>query len=130
MTEWVREINAWLGVASILGTCGLAVVMLYLRSIFATRPELLAEAQARREHQKAQGERLGALEQKVSLLDERYGAAPTQDDLRNLLLAIESVRGDVKGLGSKIDGVDNSVGRIGRNVDMLMQNELQGGARS
>lgn len=115
MTEWVRDLNAWAGAVSITGTALLAIAMLYLRSVFATKADLDTLAG-----------RTTSIEQDVELLDQKAQQAPTQADIQQLIVAMESVKGDVKALGADIKGFERSVTNIGRNVEMLVENELKG----
>lgn len=115
MPDWIRDLNAWAGAVSIAGTALLAIAMLYLRSVFATKADLDLLAG-----------RTTSIEQDVELLDQKAQQAPTQGDFQNLIVAMESVKGDVKALVANMNGVERSVTNIGRNVEMLVENELKG----
>lgn len=112
MMDLVRDLNAWGGVVSIFGTGALAIAMLYLRSVFATKAEV------------------AELVEKIAAVEKQAQHAPTYADFQKVIVAIESVKGDVKVLGSGLTGLERSVTNIGRNVEMLVENELKGARAS
>ena len=126
MIELGKELNAWAGLLSVVGIAMVSITMLYLRSVFAPRSDLELEVAARDEAAKKVVDRVEKLERAVDRLEQRAAAAPTQTDLQNIVIAIESFRGDVKAMASEVTGLDRAVGAIGRKVDMLVENEIQG----
>lgn len=126
MTEIVEGINAWLGIASAVATGGLAVAMLYLRSVFVTRGELQTESDVRASLEA----RTATLERDVQLLQQHADQSPSNGDFQKLMLAVESVKGDLRAVGSDLKGLERSMSGISRNVDMLVENELKGAQKS
>ena len=126
MIELVKELNAWAGLLSVLGIAIVSIAMLYLRSVFAPRSDLKVEIEARDEAALKLLGRVEKLELAVDRLEQRAAAAPTQTDLQNIVIAIESFRGDVKAMASEVTGLDRAVSQIGRKVDMLVENEIKG----
>ncbi|WPZ33212.1 DUF2730 family protein [Thalassobaculum sp. OXR-137] len=126
MIELVKELNAWAGLLSVVGIAMVSIAMLYLRSVFAPRSDLELEVAARDEAAKKVVDRVEKLERAVDRLEQRAATAPTQTDLQNIVISIESFRGDVKAMASEVTGLDRELRQIGRKVDMLVENEIKG----
>lgn len=126
MIELVKELNAWAGLLSVLGMAFVAVAMLYLRSVFAPRSDLDEERDEREEAARKLSSRVHDLERAVDRLELGAASAPTQTDLQQIVVAIESFRGDVKAMATEFTGLDRAVSQIGRKVDMLVENEIKG----
>ena len=126
MIELGKELNAWAGLLSVVGIAMVSIAMLYLRSVFAPRSDLELEVAARDEAAKKVVDRVEKLERAVDRLEQRAATAPTQTDLQNIVISIESFRGDVKAMASEVTGLDRELRQIGRKVDMLVENEIKG----
>ena len=89
----------WAMVWAMLTTVGL-VIMALLSKTYAKRDDVKA------------------LESRMTRSEERLDDMPTKTDIHNLSLEISDLRGEIKELAPRLDGVQ-------RLSDLLLENELQ-----
>jgi len=103
----------WLGVAwkafSILGlivSAIIAILLLKLKSEFATKSELAAIAKES-----------GETRSKVTVIETVLGQMPNKDSMHELALTIERLRGDLKAVAAQLDGMGGTLKRIDVTLD-------------
>lgn len=130
MIDLVKELDAWAGLLSFVCSILIAIGMLYLKTIFVTRPALEKEKDEREKAISKHGDRLTTIERTIGVLERNGADTPTQGDLQKFLVVVESIRGDVKAMAAEVSGLDRGVSQIGRKVDMLVENEIKGAQNS
>jgi hypothetical protein len=109
--QWLLAVNAVQGAATLM----LGVAMLYLRSIFAGRKDLL-ELEGRVQ---GHAERLNLGDGRFARLEDRIAALPTAEALSQLNVQIERLSGDMRMLGSQLHGMEQLHKVLERQVGVI-----------
>lgn len=129
IAEFASTANAWTVALTLLVgfvQCLVLWALWSLRKAFVT-PQACAEC---RKGCRAQvDERLGKQEANAGELHDKVAQAPTKDALASVDKADEALRGDIKALTATIQGLKEQQSRLERQVSLLMQHHLGGGAR-
>ncbi len=62
-----------------------------------------------------------------AVLKERVDALPAKDDVHGLGKSVEELRGDVKGLTARVDGLGQILARIEHPLNLLLEHQVKGG---
>lgn len=76
---------------------------------------------------RALDERLGAHDGRLASIETALRHLPTADQMNALRQLLGDVRGDVRELGAKLDGVDRLVAATGRRVELIDEHLKRGG---
>lgn len=110
-SEWLLLLNG----LDTAGTVVIAIVLLWLRSIFATRSQHEELAKRVQGH----SERLNRGDGRMELIEHRLGAIPSGEQMTKLVVGIERLSGDMRALSVKIEGMDALHKTLERQVGVM-----------
>lgn len=113
MSKLLEEINRWWPLLSIAATmvCGWCLWQLSRR--FVTREEYIANLEAQE-----------SLICRVEKLEQHMENVPSNETLHKIELSLTELRGDMKALCSRMDGMENSITRLKNEISMLLEHQL------
>jgi len=89
-------------------TTGMAILVLYLKSVFVARKEFDGVAKETTQ-----------LRERVRVLETERSSAPTRKEVAEIHLGIEQLRGDVRELAAKFTGLDDLTQISRRSVERM-----------
>ena len=114
MNTLLDEINRWWPLLSIAATlaCGWCLWQLSRRFVSREEHEAILEAQ-------------DTLESRVEKLERRMETAPDNETMLSIQLSLAELRGGVKTLDSRMDGMENSMTGLKNEISMLIEHHLE-----
>ena len=110
----IDEINRWWPVLSIIATlaCGWCLYQLSRRFVSKDEHEAL--------HGTVRG--LGG---RVDVLERRMETVPDAGTMHAIQLSLEELRGDMKAIGTRMDGMETSISGMKGQIKILVQHHLE-----
>lgn len=114
MTDFLTELDRWWPVLGILATVFYGWGIYHLSRRFATKEEY----EAVRTEQESMAGRLEELEKRMETV-------PDAKTMHRIQLSLEELRGDMKSLGSRMDGMETSISGMKSQINILVQHHLE-----
>ena len=114
MTDLLTELDRWWPVLGILATVFYGWGIYHLSRRFATREEYRA---VRTEQENISG-RLGKLEKRMETV-------PDANMMHAIELSLTELRGDVKEIRGRMDGMETSISGMKNQINILVQHHLE-----
>ena len=110
----IDEINRWWPVLSILATlaCGWCLYQLSRRFV------------SKDEHNAVKAEQ-EIISERLDVLERRMETVPDGKTMHAIQLSLEELRGDMKAIGTRMDGMKTSVSGLENQIAMLVQHHLE-----
>ena len=110
----IDEINRWWPVLSILATLAYGWCLYQLSRRFVSKDEHNAV--------KAEQE---IISERLDVLERRMETVPDGKTMHAIQLSLEELRGDMKAIGTRMDGMKTSVSGLENQIAMLVQHHLE-----
>lgn len=114
MTDILTELDRWWPVLGILATVFYGWGIYHLSRRFATREEYEA-VRTEQEHMS------GRLEE----LEKRVETVPDSETMHKIQLSLMELRGDMKAVCSRMDGMETSIMGLKNEISMLVEHHLE-----
>ena len=118
MTDILTELDRWWPVLGILATLFYGWGIYHLSQRFASKKEL----ESVRTGQECMSERLGRLERRME-------TTPDAETMHKIALSLAEVRGDLKAVRNRMDGMETAISGLKEQINMLVQHHLDQEAR-
>lgn len=115
MNTLLDEINRWWPVLGIFATAFYGWGLYHLSARFATKKEF----EAMIEEQETITDRLEKLERRME-------SVPDSDALLGIQLSLAELRGDMRALSGRMDGMETSLVGLKNEITMLVEHHLEG----
>lgn len=116
MTDILTELDRWWPVLGIFATVFYGWGLYHLSRRFATQEEFgTMEAE-----QKVLSGRLDDLERRMETV-------PDSETMHKIALSLAELRGDMRGLSGRMDGMETSLSGLKNEIGMLIEHHLEGG---
>lgn len=116
MNTLLDEINRWWPVLGIFATAFYGWGLYHLSARFATKKEF----EEMIEEQEAIAGRLEKLERRME-------SVPDSDALLAIQLSLAELRGDMRALSGRMDGMETSIAGLKHEIAMLLEHHLENG---
>lgn len=112
--NFMDELNRWWPLLSIAATlvCGWCLWQLSRRFVSREEHEAVMEAQS-------------ALTRRVDDLEKRMETVPDAATMHKIELSLTELRGDMKAVCSRMDGVETSIAGLKNEISMLLEHHLE-----
>lgn len=114
MNELLTELDRWWPVLGVLATVFYGWGIYHLSRRFATKEEYAAV----KTEQESMSGRLDELERRMETV-------PDAGTMHRILLSLEELRGDMKSLGTRMDGMETSISGMKNQINILVQHHLE-----
>lgn len=114
VADILTELDRWWPVLGILATLVYGWGVYHLSRRFATRAE----------HHDTQ-KTVAELGDRVEELERRMETVPDGKTMHAIQLSLEELRGDIKAIGTRMDGMKTSVSGLENQIAMLVQHHLE-----
>jgi hypothetical protein len=109
--QWLLALNA----VEVIAIVVMAILLLWLRSIFATRDDHTELERRVQGH----ADRLNTGDGRFGRIEDRIGALPTSEAIQRLALSIERLHGDMRQLSAQIGGMAQLHGALEKQVSVM-----------
>ena len=113
MTDFLTVLDRWWPVLGVIATLFYGWGIYHLSPRFVTKEEY----EAVRTEQESMSGRLESLERRMETV-------PDSETMHRIALSLAEVRGDMKAVRNRMDGMDTSIGGIKEQINMLVQHHL------
>lgn len=114
MTDILTKLDRWWPVLGILATVFYGWGIYHLSRRFATKEEYEA---VRTEQENMSG--------RLEELEKRMETVPDAKTMHRIQLSLEELRGDMKSIGSRMDGMENAISGMKSQINILVQHHLE-----
>lgn len=114
MTDFLTELDRWWPVLGILATLFYGWGIYHLSRRFATREEFRTV----RAEQETMSGRLDELERRMETV-------PDSETMHTIQLSLAELRGDMKVVCSRMDGMETSITGLKNEISMLLEHHLE-----
>ena len=114
MTDLLTELDRWWPVLGILATVFYGWGIYHLSRRFATREEFRAV--------KTEQEDMST---RLELLERRMETMPDNKTMHKIELSLTELRGDVKEIRGRMDGMETSITGLKNDISMLLEHHLE-----
>ncbi len=114
MTDLLLELDRWWPVLGIAATVFYGWGIYHLSRRFVTKEE----------YENAKTEQ-DAIAERLELLERRMETVPDGETMHKIALSLAEVRGDMKAVRNRMDGMETAIAGIKEQVNMLVQHHLE-----
>lgn len=115
MNTLLDEINRWWPVLGVFATAFYGWGLYHLSARFATK----GDVETMIEEQEAIVSRLDDLERRMETV-------PDSETMHKIALSLAELRGDMRGLSGRMDGMETSLAGLKNEIGMLIEHHLEG----
>lgn len=104
----MEELAKWGWAIALLFNALLTLIVWSMRNAFATKADV------------------AALDRRVTVAETALDAVPSEKALHEIANGLEALRGDVKGMAAEVHGWRDTINRVERPLNLLMEHHLKG----
>lgn len=119
------EFNRWLPLLSGLAALLWPFVLYHLSGRFVGKADFEALLAARGTERAADRAAREEIAGRIDALERRMETVPDARDMHAIQLSLEELRGDVKSLDARMEGLETSISGLENQIAMLVQHHLE-----